>query len=705
MTEKRCALIIASYEYEDTDLRQLVAPAQDAEALAHVLADPAIGGFEVQTLLNELSYQVNRAIETFFADRRRDDLILLYFSGHGIKDEEGRLYLTTRDTRRKMLRTTAIPATLVNDVMRYSRSRRQVLLLDCCYSGAFARGLVVRAGQVVGTGEYFKEARGQVVLTASDALQYSFEGDQIKGEGVRSVFTHTLVRGLETGEADLDGDGYISFDELYDYVYDRVTDEVPQQKPRKWVFDVQGEILIARNPHPVMRPAKLPPELLQAMGSPFAGVREGAVHELDSLLRGSHKGLALAAQSALTKLADDDSRLVSTAAAKSLAAFAEAQRAVEVERQVEQLPTEKAERIAEKPKVEPLAPEPVKPRVHKKPAEQAWNWERLRWPFTVVGLLALVIGLVVIKPGGDGKPTPTPTTSAPVVPALPRTEPPTVTVTPTTRPKPAATPNPPTAIVTPRPPTPTPAALQPAPSASLHATWNRPTDGMVLFYVPGGIFQMGSAEGDAEEQPVHSVTLDSFWIDQTEVTNAQYARCVATGVCSSPSPLSSVTRDSYYGDSQYDDYPVIYVTWDQARTYCQWVGGRLPTEAEWEYAARGPDGHLYPWGNDRTNDRLANYAGNVGDTTRVGSYPDGQSWVGAMDMAGNVWEWVNDWYGGYPSEAQVNPTGPASGPGRVLRGGSWLNNGEGVRAAGRPNSRPDLRYDSLGFRCVVEPGS
>jgi uncharacterized caspase-like protein len=144
MTEKRFALIIASYEYEDPDLRKLLAPAQDAKALAGVLADPAIGRFEVQMLQNEPSHKVSQAIEAFLADRKRDDLVLLYFSGHGIKDEEGRLYLATRDTRRKMLRTTAISADLVNDLMRYSRSLRQVLILDCSYSGAFARGMVSR---------------------------------------------------------------------------------------------------------------------------------------------------------------------------------------------------------------------------------------------------------------------------------------------------------------------------------------------------------------------------------------------------------------------------------------------------------------------------------------------------------------------------------------------------------------------------------
>jgi formylglycine-generating enzyme required for sulfatase activity len=253
--------------------------------------------------------------------------------------------------------------------------------------------------------------------------------------------------------------------------------------------------------------------------------------------------------------------------------------------------------------------------------------------------------------------------------------------------------------------TPTPAprlpTLTPTLTLGIGSTMVREKDGMVMFYVPGGTFQMGGAD----EQPVHSVTLDGFWIDQTEVTNAQYARCVAAGMCRSPSPLSSPTRDSYYGDSQYDDYPVIWVSWDDAAPYCLWAGGRLPTEAEWEYAARGPDGHVYPWGNDPPNYALANYGFNVGDTTKVGSYPDGESWVGALDMAGNVWEWVNDWFGSYPSEPQVNPTGPASREYRVLRGGSWYGSGEHVRAAGRDYSLPDNRFGGVGFRCVVEPGS
>jgi hypothetical protein len=244
----RLALIIANSEYEDAVFTQLTTPGLDAEALAQVLSNSAIGNFEVQVLLNRPSYDVGQEIESFFANRQRDDLLLLYFSGHGVKDEDGQLYFGTCNTRRHLLRSTAVPATLVNDVMRRSRSRWQVLLLDCCYSGAFARGLLAKSDLHMDVKEHFA-GRGRVVLTASDAMQYAFEGNAIKGEGVRSVFTHAMIRGLETGEADRDGNGYVTLDELYDYVFDRVTDETPQQTPGKWAFDVQGEIIIARNPH------------------------------------------------------------------------------------------------------------------------------------------------------------------------------------------------------------------------------------------------------------------------------------------------------------------------------------------------------------------------------------------------------------------------------------------------------------------------
>jgi serine/threonine-protein kinase len=201
-------------------------------------------------------------------------------------------------------------------------------------------------------------------------------------------------------------------------------------------------------------------------------------------------------------------------------------------------------------------------------------------------------------------------------------------------------------------------------------------DGMTLLYVPAGPFTMGNDNGQPDEKPAHMVYLDAFWIDQTDVTNKMYALCVSAGACTSPSQTGSFRHSSYYGNSEFDDYPKIYVSWNDATAFCKWADRRLPSEAEWEKVARGTDGRIYPWGNDAPNDTLLNYNQNVGDTTAVGTYPKGASPYGALDMAGNVWEWVNDLYSStyYQSSPSSNPPGPASGQYRVLRGGAWGNN-------------------------------
>jgi Caspase domain len=242
VADGRFALIVASSRYTDPTLTQLEAPAHDARALATVLGTEAVGDFEVTTLTDEPAPKVMQEIEAFLDDRRRDDLVLLYFSGHGILDEGARLYFATADTRVDRPRSTAVSADFVNDLMSECRSRRQVLMLDCCNSGAFARG--IKAGGNIGTGERF-EGRGRVVITASDALQYAFEGDRIEGQGINSVFTRHLVDGLQTGAADLNGDGRVTLDELYDYVYGQVLDSSSKQRPRKWAFGVEGQIYIA----------------------------------------------------------------------------------------------------------------------------------------------------------------------------------------------------------------------------------------------------------------------------------------------------------------------------------------------------------------------------------------------------------------------------------------------------------------------------
>jgi serine/threonine-protein kinase len=233
----------------------------------------------------------------------------------------------------------------------------------------------------------------------------------------------------------------------------------------------------------------------------------------------------------------------------------------------------------------------------------------------------------------------------------------------------------------------------------------RSKDGMEMVYVPKGEFTMGSTDSDADddESPVREVRLDAYWIDKYEVSNGQYQKCVNAGKCTKPSSTESFSRSSYYGNAKYDDFPVIYVTWHQAKAYCEWAGGSLPTEAQWEKAARGTDARKYPWGDESPNSNLVNYGEIKGDTTAVGSYPRGASPYGAMDMAGNVWEWVLDWYGPYDAAETNNPQGPGTGDYRVLRGGSWNNINWYIRSGLRYYDFPTDASLRIGFRCVSSP--
>jgi formylglycine-generating enzyme required for sulfatase activity len=226
-------------------------------------------------------------------------------------------------------------------------------------------------------------------------------------------------------------------------------------------------------------------------------------------------------------------------------------------------------------------------------------------------------------------------------------------------------------------------------------------DGATLAYVPAGEFTMGS-EAYPEEMPIHTVYLEAFWIDQTEVTNGMYIKCVITGICQEPLASTSRTHSNYYGNSEFDNYPVAAVKWNMAKAYCEWAGRRLPTETEWEKAARGIDGRIYPWGNDLPNNNLLNYNSNVGDTTEIRKYPDGKSIYGAYDMAGNVWEWVNDWYAEayYQNSPFSNPPGPDSGSERVMRGGSWEGLDISVRSVSRGYFNPEKSTSKYGFRCA-----
>jgi Caspase domain len=320
MAGRRSALIVACDQYADPKLKRLRSPSQDAAALARVLENPAIGNFTVGLSMNESEAIIRRKLSTFFTTAGREDLLVLHVACHGVKDEDGNLYFAATDTESAELLATAVQAEYVERLMQRSPSRRIVLLLDCCYSGAFARGMRARGDPNVQVLERLT-GRGRAVLTASSAMEYAWEGDDLAGVGLPSVFTGAVVQGLRTGEADLDGDGQISVDELYDYVLEKVHELMPQQTPNKQI-QVEGELVIAesvRGPRPAPPAAdQLPAALLQATESPFADLREGAVTALLRLARTGDPELARLAETRLRALADDDSRSVSTKAAAAL---------------------------------------------------------------------------------------------------------------------------------------------------------------------------------------------------------------------------------------------------------------------------------------------------------------------------------------------------------------------------------------------------
>jgi len=262
------------------------------------------------------------------------------------------------------------------------------------------------------------------------------------------------------------------------------------------------------------------------------------------------------------------------------------------------------------------------------------------------------------------------------------------------------------------------------------ATQISTVDGMVMVYIPSGEFLMGGDvdismaecsnlivsgqckdEWFEDEIPAHAVFLDDYYIDKFEVSNGQYAICVNEGVCDRPYLISM------YEDPRYIEYPVVLINWFSANTYCEWRGARLPSEAEWEKAARGTDNRYYPWGNvfdgELTNfcDSSCskyysnhNYDDGYDNIAPVGSYPNGASPYGVLDMAGNVGEWVNDWYDKdyYVNSPKENPLGPSSGSSRVIRGGLYYSTGYGVGVTLRSSYGPDFKAVYYGFRCAMD---
>ena len=361
----------------------------------------------------------------------------------------------------------------------------------------------------------------------------------------------------------------------------------------------------------------------------------------------------------------------------------------------------------------PVAPTMVEKRISSKGRKQWLVLGGLAVLFFIVGVAAVWV-FAGTTPAAE-----TPPTQATGQTALP-TKVAAAVAAPTATPVFTATARP-TFTPTPPPPTPTP-GFRPG------ETHTNTRDGATMVYIPEDTFTMGltpqqvdflrsfcSAPGCEElyraSSPAHQVTVGPYWIYRTEVTNAMYARCVAAGACSLPDKRSSVTHASYYGNPNYADYPVTRVSWYQARDYCRWAGGRLPTSAEWEFAARGTDGRLFPWGDAFPNANRANLNDWYGDLLPVDSFLSGASPFGVLNMTGNVWEWVSDWYSEsyYALNTDWNhPQGPAVGDTKngamlkVGRGGNyWIQ--EAISSVAIQDwEDPSSAGVGVGFRCVVD---
>lgn len=302
------ALVIANSQYEDGRFARLPAAKADAAALAEVLSDPEIGEFAVQQVLNAGQRAATRAIQEFFASAQKDDLLLLHLSLHGWKDLYNRLYFVASDTERDLLEATAISADFVSERMHRSKSGQIVLLLDCCYSGAFTAGMLRRSDDPpqVDVAEPFA-GKGRVVVTASTSLQFSHEADpdvrQSRDRSLPSPFTAAVVQGLAEGSADLDRDGLISVSELYDYVHEQVRQRVPGQTPTLSVDSVQGAIYLARSPR--YAGSDELGELRTAVGDQQAWMRVGALHLIQRLLGSVREPVREAARQALLDLIAD----------------------------------------------------------------------------------------------------------------------------------------------------------------------------------------------------------------------------------------------------------------------------------------------------------------------------------------------------------------------------------------------------------------
>lgn len=727
---KKIALLIGVSEYEP-GLNPLPGAVNDVDAMQRVLANPEMGGFADITLLkNPQRQDIEDSIYKLFANRTKDDLLLLYFSGHGIKDESGRLYLSTRATRKdngKLVKPSAVTANFLNESIKESQSQRKVIILDCCFSGAIATGMTVKDDGNIDIQQQLG-GKGRAILTSSTSTQYSFEQE---GSSL-SIYTRYIVEGIEKGAADKDNDGYISVEELHEYASAKVQEESPAMTPQFYRFDDGDKILLAKSPkddpklkyrkevesrvttgkgklsafnqailyakrddlrisvevaqiieNEVLQPYrdyerklnKFKETLIKAINHqyPFSQEEEEALKEYQKYLG----------------LEDNDILLIQEQLlAPKQAEYEQQQRKLE---QLQQQELIKQQREAEKLRQEKLLKQQQEEQLRQEQERAEYNRqqaelrqkqesaEKLRKKSSSVIQTQVFEFQYATVAGfeersqflGFGKKT---------VPKIIYHQ------------------------------------------ASAKYFTEDLSNGVVLEMVaiPGGTFMMGSPENEAErldrESPQHKVTIQPFFMGKYPITQKQWA-AVAT--------LPKVKIDLNSDPSRFKggNLPIECISWDEATEFCSRLSQytqkqnpkktyRLPSEAEWEYACRAGTTTPFHFGETITTE-LANYDGNYtygnsskGEyrqkTTEVGLFPPNA--FGLYDTHGNVWEWCqDDWHESYqsaPIDGSSWLDNNDNHSKKMLRCGSWCSFARGCRSAFRYGYERVNRDNQVGFRVV-----
>jgi formylglycine-generating enzyme required for sulfatase activity/uncharacterized caspase-like protein len=686
----KVALLIGVSEYE-TGLNPLPGAVKDVEAMQRVLGHPEMGGFaeeNITVLKNPQRQAIEDAIYRLFDNRQKDDLLLFYFSGHGVKDESGKLYLSTCKTRKnngKLVKPSAVAASTLHESINESKSQRQVVILDCCFSGAIAKGMTIKDDGSVNVQEQLG-GKGRAILTSSTSTQYSFEQENSE----LSIYTQYMVEGIEKGAADLDDDGWISVDELHDYASSKVREAAPAMTPEFYPVQDGYRIRLAKSPKddPKVKYRK------EVEGIAFEN--EGEISPINrSYLNELRNGLRLQSQE--------------TDAIESEVLEPYRQRREKLQR-YEQIFTDAIRQQYPLSKNDCNGLKRLQQTLRLRDEDVALIERRIvrqRQRFSAVQLLTRQQFLKLAGLGGAGF------TVAMFFRAFQGNSPP----KPTT-PQKATTKKP---------------LIKVFDFDVVTVGWGKATNrkqaqakffseyldkeiALEMVSIPGGKFLMGSPESEQgrsdSESPQHSVTIQPFFMGKFAVTQAQWH--IVAG-------LPKVKIDLKPDPSNFKgaNRPVEGVSWHDAVEFCGRLSKetghkyRLPSEAEWEYACRAGTTTPFHFGKTITTD-LANYNGNEiygagakgiyrEQTRQVGSFPANP--FGLYDMHGNVWEWCADhWYDSYErapkdgsawidSEAVKNSI-------RVLRGGSWSDHPGNCRSACRLNYDATFGDSAFGFRVV-----